>query len=200
MTNLMNEVLNESSKKSRYDNDLGELNMYVHTNFMAPCPANDVENFEKIDLLDFWKQKQPQFPILACIARDVLTIQASTVASECAFSLSGRIISVRRTRLSPESVECCICLKDYLDSVDKIQHTTSLETEIETVEENLEENEISMGLSTPLSTDTESTYSQSQYDDDEEFDIDDLKDQEAIRRIQATGTLQVNPTWDTDED
>ncbi|GJR60273.1 putative transcription elongation factor SPT5-like protein 1 [Tanacetum coccineum] len=33
------------------------------------------------------------------------TVQASTVASESAFSISGRIISERRSRLTPESVE-----------------------------------------------------------------------------------------------
>lgn len=199
MTNLMNQVLNESSKKSRFDTDLGELNIYLHTNFMAECPTNDIDAFEKIDLLEFWKQKESQFPVLACMARDILTIQASTVASESAFSLSGRIISARRTRLTPESVECCICLKDYLDSIDRIQHTTSLEMEIEVVEANLEENEMDMGLSTPPTTDTDGTSNVSHYDDDEELDIDDLDDQEAIRRIQTVGTLQINPTWETDE-
>ncbi|GJS10604.1 ribonuclease H-like domain, reverse transcriptase, RNA-dependent DNA polymerase [Tanacetum coccineum] len=46
-----------------------------------------------------------QFPILSAMARDLLTVQASTVASESAFSISGRIISERRSRLTPESVE-----------------------------------------------------------------------------------------------
>ncbi|KAE8675306.1 Ubiquitin-like protein ATG12 [Hibiscus syriacus] len=58
-------------------------------------------------------EKEAQFPILAAMARDLLTVQASTVASESAFSVSGRVISQRRSRLSPESVEVCICLKDY---------------------------------------------------------------------------------------
>ena len=36
-------------------------------------------------------------------------------------------------------MECCICLKDYLDGADRIQNQTDLEAEIEVVEENLEE-------------------------------------------------------------
>nr|GFB54750.1 zinc finger BED domain-containing protein RICESLEEPER 2 [Tanacetum cinerariifolium] len=61
------------------------------------------------------------------MARELLAVQASTVASESAFSTSGRIISDRRSRLTPESVEVCVCLKDYLDGVDRVQHETSLE-------------------------------------------------------------------------
>ncbi|GJX62586.1 zinc finger BED domain-containing protein RICESLEEPER 2 [Tanacetum coccineum] len=71
------------------------------------------------------------------MARDLLTVQASTVASESAFSISGRIISERRSRLTPESVEVCVCLKDYLDGVDRVQHETSLEGRLlETFEKN----------------------------------------------------------------
>ena len=53
----------------------------------------------------------------------------------------------------PESVECCICLKDYLDGVERIQNQTDLEAEIEVVEQNLEENEWQEGLTTSPPTD-----------------------------------------------
>ncbi|KAK8965717.1 hypothetical protein KSP40_PGU020154 [Platanthera guangdongensis] len=46
------------------------------------------------------------------MTRDLLTIQASTVASESVFSLSGRVLNERRSRLSEESLEICICYKD----------------------------------------------------------------------------------------
>ncbi|KAJ9543968.1 hypothetical protein OSB04_023675 [Centaurea solstitialis] len=127
MTNLMNEVMNESNKKSRFDtSSLSELNIYIRTSFISASPT-PVTSFEEIDILDFWKKKQHQFPILACMARDILTIQASTVASESAFSFSGRILSIRRTRLSLESLEMVVCLKDYLDAVDRVQDQTSIE-------------------------------------------------------------------------
>ena len=35
----------------------------------------------------------PKYPILACIARDVLPVTTSTVAAESAFSTGGRIVS-----------------------------------------------------------------------------------------------------------
>ena len=62
MTNLMNEVTNESNKKSRFDtNDLDELNIYVRTSFIATCPT-PIKSSEKIDILDFWKKKQSKIP------------------------------------------------------------------------------------------------------------------------------------------
>ncbi|GKE43766.1 zinc finger BED domain-containing protein RICESLEEPER 2 [Tanacetum coccineum] len=46
----------------------------------------------------------------------VPNVQASSVASESAFSTSGRVLSIRRTRLTPASLEMCMCLKDHLDA------------------------------------------------------------------------------------
>ncbi|KAJ0561077.1 putative HAT dimerization domain, ribonuclease H-like superfamily [Helianthus annuus] len=86
------------------------------------------------------------------MARDLLSVQASTVASESAFSFSGRVISLRRTKLSPESVEMCIYLKDYLDAAERIQHVESLEDE-NGVEMDIHEEEVEMGMSSPLEED-----------------------------------------------
>ncbi|GKC53321.1 zinc finger BED domain-containing protein RICESLEEPER 2, partial [Tanacetum coccineum] len=55
------------------------------------------------------------FPVLSRIAMDIISVQASSVASESAFSTSGRVLSIRRTRLTPASLEMCMCLNDHLD-------------------------------------------------------------------------------------
>ncbi|GKD10125.1 zinc finger BED domain-containing protein RICESLEEPER 2, partial [Tanacetum coccineum] len=54
---------------------------------------------------------------------DILSVQASSVASESAFSTSGRLLTIRRTRLTPESLEMCMCLKDHLDAQERKQDT-----------------------------------------------------------------------------
>ena len=51
--------------------------------------------------------------MLSIIARDVLTVPVSTVASEAAFSASGRVVSKKRYNLSPEAIEVVVCLKDW---------------------------------------------------------------------------------------
>ncbi|GJS47578.1 zinc finger BED domain-containing protein RICESLEEPER 2 [Tanacetum coccineum] len=78
------------------------------------------------------------------MARDLLSVQASTVASELAFSTSGRVISIRRPTLTPTSLEMCTCLKDHLDATERIQHISSLEDRLE-YEEQLHDVEVEMG-------------------------------------------------------
>jgi hypothetical protein len=53
------------------------------------------------------------YPVLSLIARDVLAIPVSSVASESAFSAGKRIISDFRSSLAPETVEGLICLQDW---------------------------------------------------------------------------------------
>jgi hypothetical protein len=57
--------------------------------------------------------QSPKYPILARIARDLLAIPASTVASESAFSTGSRIISDYRSSLSSKTVEALVCLQDW---------------------------------------------------------------------------------------
>ncbi|XP_019252839.1 PREDICTED: zinc finger BED domain-containing protein RICESLEEPER 2-like [Nicotiana attenuata] len=48
------------------------------------------------------------------IARDLLAIHVSTVASESAFSTSGRLISPHRSRLHPTTLEALMCARTWL--------------------------------------------------------------------------------------
>ncbi|KAK1403719.1 hypothetical protein POM88_003324 [Heracleum sosnowskyi] len=82
---------------------------------------------EQSDILEFWKTRSCHYPVMAIMARDILIVQASTVASESAFSFSGRILNERRSRLSPSSLEVCICYKDHLDAEERIQDVDSAE-------------------------------------------------------------------------
>ena len=53
------------------------------------------------------------------MARDILTIPASTVASEQTFSASGRLINPRRTMPLDETVETYLCLWDWYQAEDR---------------------------------------------------------------------------------
>ncbi|GJV95881.1 zinc finger BED domain-containing protein RICESLEEPER 2 [Tanacetum coccineum] len=141
------DVASNATKRQRTSAPTSELGQYMATNFLITLRPEEFTNF---DILAWWKEREIQFPILSAMARDLLTVQASTVASESAFSISGRIISERRSRLTPESVEVCVCLKDYLDGVDRVQHETSLEGPIlEDVEETIAREEVDLGISPP---------------------------------------------------
>lgn len=71
-----------------------------------------------LDILQFWKMHSGTYPTLARMARDILAVPASTVASESAFSCAGRIVSDYRSRLKSETIEALICFQDWLRSED----------------------------------------------------------------------------------
>ena len=52
-------------------------------------------------------------PILSTLAHVVLSMQVSTIASESAFSSSGRVVDAFRSRLKPEIIEALVCTKDW---------------------------------------------------------------------------------------
>ena len=65
-------------------------------------------------ILKWWKLKCCQFPILSRIAKDLLSVPASSVPSENIFSRSGRVVSPARCRLAPETIEALMVWGDWL--------------------------------------------------------------------------------------
>eukprot|EP00268_Persea_americana_P052841 TRINITY_DN5940_c0_g1_i8.p2 TRINITY_DN5940_c0_g1~~TRINITY_DN5940_c0_g1_i8.p2 ORF type:complete len:231 (-),score=19.87 TRINITY_DN5940_c0_g1_i8:180-872(-) len=98
--------------------NLNELTMYLGSDHV---PISDDEE-DAFDLLAWWKSFENKFHALSAIARVILIIPASTVASEQAFSASGRLIDPRRTMLQEETVETCMCLRDWYLVEDREQH------------------------------------------------------------------------------
>ncbi|XP_024156116.2 zinc finger BED domain-containing protein RICESLEEPER 2-like [Rosa chinensis] len=72
--------------------------------------TNEKEGFE-FPILLWWKINGAKYPILQAIAKDVLAVQVSTVASESAFSTGGRVIDNFRSSLTPKFVEALIVYK-----------------------------------------------------------------------------------------
>ncbi|XP_031103227.1 zinc finger BED domain-containing protein RICESLEEPER 2-like [Ipomoea triloba] len=66
------------------------------------------------DILNWWKINTSRFPILSQLARDVLVVPISTVASESAFSTSGRVLDAFRSLLTPRIVEALVCAQDWM--------------------------------------------------------------------------------------
>jgi hypothetical protein len=106
-------------------NNKSELDKYL---------AEETEDTEmKLDLLVWWKASEQRFPILSRLARDVLAIPISSVASESAFSTGGRILDDFRSSLTPFMLEALVCTQDWLrwtipvDITENIEELTKLE-------------------------------------------------------------------------
>lgn len=80
----MNTLLSQaiSHKNSRTVGASSELTKYSQTDFGSLLSQSS------FNILEFWKKQTPYYPIISAMARDLLTVQASTLASESAFSFS----------------------------------------------------------------------------------------------------------------
>ncbi|XP_070044851.1 zinc finger BED domain-containing protein RICESLEEPER 2-like [Nicotiana tomentosiformis] len=75
-----------------------------------------------------------RFPVLAEMARDVLAVPISSVASECAFSTGGRLLDLFRSSLTPKLVQALVCLQDWLQN-EKLKQPVSVEEDINKIEQ-----------------------------------------------------------------
>jgi hypothetical protein len=90
--------------------------------------AEETEDIEmKLDLLVWWKASEQRFQILSRLARDVLAIPISSVASESAFSIGGRILDDFRSSLTPFMLEALVCTQDWLRWTISVDITENIE-------------------------------------------------------------------------
>ncbi|GKD21636.1 zinc finger BED domain-containing protein RICESLEEPER 2-like protein [Tanacetum coccineum] len=126
MTRLLYRLKEHTNKKARSDPSLSSL-------------------YER-----FLESKESIFHVLSRMAIDIISVQATSVASESAFSTSGRVLSILRTRLTLASLEMCMSLKDYLDAQERKQYKSSLENAVDFEEEILDA-EVQQNEAIPLS-------------------------------------------------
>ena len=72
--------------------------------------------------------------MLSKLARDVLDVPVSTVASESAFSTGGRIHDLFQSSLSPFMVQNLVCAQDWLQALVPISFRKSKD-EVEALED-----------------------------------------------------------------
>ncbi|CAN1262107.1 Putative AC9 transposase [Linum perenne] len=66
------------------------------------------------DILIWWKLMASKVHGTALIARDLLDIPVTSVASELAFSLGGRLLDHHSSKLHPATVEALMCTRNWV--------------------------------------------------------------------------------------
>jgi hypothetical protein len=66
---------------------------------------------QELNIISWWQYARVKYPTLRKIARDIMTIHITTVASESVFSTWGRVISPHRSRFAPKIVEGLMCIQ-----------------------------------------------------------------------------------------
>ena len=95
----------------------------IESSAMDTNELNELDNYLSFDTvkedtnpLDWWKANKRAYPILSKMALDYLSIQATSVACEQAFSIAGNTISRTRNRLHPETARACLCVKSWISN------------------------------------------------------------------------------------
>jgi len=99
-----------SSNESISVPEKSEFDIYFEEEYMQV----DEEHCEEFDVLLYWKVNERKYPTLSIMARDVLSIPITTVASESSFSIGGRVLTKYRCSTLPEHVQMLICTRSWL--------------------------------------------------------------------------------------
>ncbi|XP_074556265.1 zinc finger BED domain-containing protein RICESLEEPER 2-like [Curcuma longa] len=98
-----------------------ELDVYLEEGCHRHNP-NDA-----FDALSWWKLNTYKFPVLSTLAKDILAIPITTVASEATFSAGSRVIDKYRASLAPTTVEMLMCGGDWC----RKRHGVTKKTKVE---------------------------------------------------------------------
>ena len=69
---------------------------------------------DDFEILHWWKLNSAKFPVISQVAKLVLGMPISTVSSESAFSVGGRVIDATRSSLTHVTAEALICTQDWI--------------------------------------------------------------------------------------
>ncbi|GBC14910.2 zinc finger BED domain-containing protein RICESLEEPER 2-like [Rhizophagus irregularis DAOM 181602=DAOM 197198] len=96
-------IMSRVFKRRRVESSADEYQIYLS---LPQLDGNE-------DPLEWWKNNEQQFPSLAKMARDFLSIPATSVPSEQVFSSGKNLITDKRNRLVGKTIRMCLCLRSW---------------------------------------------------------------------------------------
>ncbi|KAK8933475.1 hypothetical protein KSP39_PZI015763 [Platanthera zijinensis] len=90
-----------------------ELDIYLEENcYIIEKDINRGEKF--FDVLEWWRLHPLKYKILSTLAKDILAIPVTSVASEATFSAGSRVIDKYRASLKTDTVQVLMCGGDWV--------------------------------------------------------------------------------------
>ncbi|KAK4285003.1 hypothetical protein QN277_001756 [Acacia crassicarpa] len=96
-------------EQERVSNPHSELDKYL-----ASFSFDDIPFDDEFDILSWWKANSGRYKVLSLMARDVLAMPVSTLASNSVCSIGGCVLDSYRSSLAPRMTEALICAQDWL--------------------------------------------------------------------------------------
>ncbi|KAL2923402.1 Zinc finger BED domain-containing protein RICESLEEPER 2 [Bienertia sinuspersici] len=84
------------------------VDAYLNSPLLLRNPDSD------FDVLKFWQSQCTLYPVLARMAKDILAIPITSVASESSFSMGGRVLTEYRSSLLPNHAEAFVTTQNWL--------------------------------------------------------------------------------------
>ena len=139
-----------------------EIDLYLS---LPPCSR-------EANVLRWWQEHENILPRLSIFARQMLSIPASTAASERLFSVGGLFDSLKRSRLDPETLELLTLLKTN----SKVLGETAFNDESDYEEEGSESDEDAGNDQEIEEQDEDSLEHKDSEDEDESSDLSDTEE------------------------
>ncbi|XP_021290108.1 zinc finger BED domain-containing protein RICESLEEPER 2-like [Herrania umbratica] len=115
----------ETFQSARFQTQVekSQLDLYLEE------PSHDLNS--EIDVLEYWTLCSLRYPELSRMARDVLTIPVSTIASDNVFDIGPQVISTDCSSLKSKMIQALVCLQDWMLASDKTRGSGSMESRTE---------------------------------------------------------------------
>ncbi|KAL3506941.1 hypothetical protein ACH5RR_032323 [Cinchona calisaya] len=115
----------EDINDSRSSKELKEFDNFESEEYVTSAQKSQLELYSDepridrntqpdLDILQYKKAQQFHYPDLSKMELDILAIPITTVASESAFSIGGRVLDQYRSSLKLEVIEALICTRDWI--------------------------------------------------------------------------------------
>ncbi|XP_055800472.1 zinc finger BED domain-containing protein RICESLEEPER 2-like [Solanum dulcamara] len=121
-------------RQSQWEKFLEDENDVDNKSDLQKYLMDDPEKIKDFNILTWWKSSSERYPIVSRIARDVLAIPTSIIASESAFSIGGRILNYYQSSLSTKMAEALVYCQQWLRSTSKECKLEDLLEEIQKLE------------------------------------------------------------------
>ncbi|XP_059462188.1 zinc finger BED domain-containing protein RICESLEEPER 2-like [Corylus avellana] len=104
-----------------------DLDIYLEEDvYICGKNENGVYMETDFDAMTWWKCNALKYRILSRMAKDILAVPISTVASESSFSAGGRVIEPHRASLSHDIVQMLLCGSDWVRALHGIKRKSTV--------------------------------------------------------------------------